>query len=364
MGVLGAVVVLLVNPLPAPAHAAPVPVTEVLARAVHDQGIPGAVAVVRAGSDVVRHVAGYSDVATRAGFTPDSHVRAASITKTFVAAAVLQLVGEGRVDLDASVESLLPGRIRAPGVDADAITVRHLLRHQSGLPEYFDAATPTPSEPLTADQILGLALDKPSEFTPGTQMRYTNTNYTIAGLIIEAVTGQPAADEIARRIMVPLGLDGTYFPALGDTGLRVPFAHGYELVDGRQTDVTTFHGSAAGLSGSLISTGEDMAAFISALLDGRVVGPAQLEQMKDTIAWPDRGPRYSYGLGLVGLTLPCGVTVWGHGGDIEGYHSLMVKQPGGAAVSVTFTQGSARENDPREALAEAVFCSAPDQFSA
>ncbi|MGV0716072.1 serine hydrolase domain-containing protein [Mycolicibacterium sp. XJ662] len=343
----------------APASAQPATVGDVLARVVADDHLAGGIAVVRDGADLTRYTAGYSDVDTKAGFAPNTHIRAASITKTFVAATILQLVAEGRIDLDAPIETYLPGRIRGEGIDANTITVRHLLRHQSGLPEYFDKDTPPPTEPKTADELLDMALAEPAQFPPGTQMEYTNTNYVIAGMLIERVTGRLAADEITWRIIVPLGLFETYFPAPGDTGLRVPFAHGYELVDGNRRDLTAFQASAAGMAGGLISTNEDTSAFITALLDGRVVPRAQLHEMMDVVAMSDGGGVFDYGLGLMKANLPCGVTVWGHGGDIFGYHSFMAKTFDGPAVSMTLTQApnaSSPETDPRAQVMSAVFC--------
>ena len=340
----------------APAHATTA-VDDAFGRAVADDNLPGGVAVVRDGATLTRHAAGYSDVDARTGFVPHTHIRAASITKPFVAATILQLVADGRVDLDAPVETYLPGRIRGAGIDANAITVRQLLRHESGLPEYFDADTPPPAEPVTADQLLDMALRRPAQFTPGSAMKYTNTNYVVAGLLIESVTGRPAAGEITWRIIVPLGLFDTYFPARGDTGLRAPFAHGYEVIDGQRKDVTAFNASAAGMSGALISTNEDMSTFITALLDGRVVPPAQLGQMLDTVYQPETG--FRYGLGLASIDLPCGITVWGHGGDIEGYHSLMAKPIDGPAFSATFTQSPESDSltdDPRAVVLDAVYC--------
>ncbi len=190
---------------------------------------PGGVAVVRDGSTSPEPRPGTPMSTPAPGLAPQTHVRVASITKTFVAATILQLVAEGKVDLDTPIETYLPGRIRGEGIDANAITVRQLLRHQSGLPEYFDADTEPPAEPVTGDQLLDAALSRPCQFTPGSAIKYTNTNYVIAGLLIEKLTGHPAADEITWRIIVPLGLSDTYFPAPGDTGLRTPFAHGYEM---------------------------------------------------------------------------------------------------------------------------------------
>jgi len=344
----------------APASAQTAPADD-LNRIVAEDDLAGGIAVVRNGTDLTRFAAGYSDVDAKAGFALNTHVRAASITKTFVAATVLQLVAEGRVDLDASIETYLPGRIRGESIDAGAITVRQLLRHQSGLPEYFDDDTPPPVEPTTGDQLLDTALTQPAQFPPGTAMKYTNTNYIVAALLIERVTGQPAFDEITRRTIAPLGLSDTYFPAPGDTGLRPPFAHGYEVEDGRRTDVTDFNASAAGTAGGIVSTNEDMSAFITALLDGRVVPRPQLDQMMQTVPMPDGDGLLDYGLGLMKVNLPCGVTAWGHGGDIEGYHSFVAKPFGGPAVSMTFTQSpdaSSPASDPRGDVMSALYCRA------
>ncbi len=345
----------------APAHAQTTAVDAALTHAVVDDDLAGGLAVVRDGPHISHFAAGYPDVDTSAGFAPNTHVRAASITKPFVAAAVLQLVGEGKVDLDASVETYLPGRVRGEGIDAGAITVRQLLRHQSGLPEYFDNDTPPPVDPTTGEQLLNMALTRPVQFAPGTAMKYTNTNYILLGLIIERVTGRPAVDEITRRIITPLGLFDTYFPPPGDTGLRTPFAHGYELDDGRRRDVTDFNASAAGTAGGMISTNEDMSAFITALLDGRIVARPLLDQMMETVPIPDGDGLLSYGLGLGKVSLPCGVTAWGHGGDIDGFHSFVVKTFDGPAISMTFTQepdASSPATDPRGDVLSALYCPA------
>jgi D-alanyl-D-alanine carboxypeptidase len=359
IAVIAALLVLVLTA--APAHAQPIAIDDVLTRIVDDEDLAGGIAVVRDGTALTRSAAGYSDLETKAGFPPNTFVRAASNTKTFVAATVLQLVGEGKVDLDAPIETYLPGRIRGEGIDANAITVRQLLRHQSGLPEYFDEATPPPVDPTSADQLLDMALTRPAQFAPGTAMKYTNTNYIIAGLLVEKVTGRPAVDEITRRIILPLGLFDTYFPAPPDTGLRQPFAHGYEVEDRRRTDVTDFNASAAGTAGGIVSTNEDLSAFITALLAGRVVPPPLLEQMMQSVPMPDGDGLLDYGLGLMKVNLPCGVTAWGHGGDIEGYHSFMAGRVDGPAISMTFTQSpdaSSPATDPRGEVLSALFCPA------
>jgi len=181
----------------------------------------------------------------------------------------------------------------------------------------------------------------------------------LLGLLIGKVTGRPAADEITWRIIVPLGLFDTYFPTPGDNGLRPVFADGYELVNGRRTDVTDFNASAASTAGALISTNEDTSAFITALLDGRIVPRPLLDQMMETVPMPGGDGLLDYGLGLEKVSLPCGVTAWGHGGDIDGYHSFMAKTFGGPAISMTFTQSpdaSSPATDPRGDVMSALFC--------
>ena len=343
-----------------PAHAQKAPLDVVLAESVAANGLAGAVAVVADGAAVTLSAAGHTDLSTGATFTPQTYVRVASITKTFVAAAILQLVAERRIQLEAPVDTYLPGLIRGEGIDGATISVRQLLRHQSGLPEYFDDTTEPPKQPVSPRDLLSQALTKPGVPAGQPVPVYTNTNYVVAGLIIESVTGRPAADEITRRIIAPLGLTHTYFPAAGDTGLRSPMAHGYEIVNGHREDVTAAEPSGEYMAGSLISTGEDIAAFIAALLAGEVVAPAELAQMMDTVPWPLHGPGFGYGLGLTSIDLGCGVTVWGHGGDLAGYHSVMAKAPGRPAVSATFTQGSPNvtsiANDPRFAVLTSVYC--------
>ena len=137
-------------------------------------------------------------------------------------------------------------------------------------------------------------------------------------------------------------------------------AHGYEVVGGRRADVTAGEPSGEYMAGSLVSTSEDITEFITALLDGRVIAAAELAQMMDTVEWPLHGQGFGYGLGLTSIDLGCGVTVWGHGGDLAGYHSVMAKAPGRPALAVTFTQGApgvtSIANDPRFAVLTSVYC--------
>ncbi|WP_369132472.1 serine hydrolase domain-containing protein [Modestobacter sp. I12A-02662] len=196
-------------------------------------GFPGALAAVRGADGEVHDLtAGVGDLATRAPVPVDGEVRIASNTKTFVSAVVLQLVGEGRVQLDSPVETYLPGLLRGEGIDGHAITVRQLLQHTSGLPEYVDQLVPdlvdgAPHRFVEPHQLLAVALSRPAVFAPGTAWQDSNTNYVVAGLLVQEVTGRPVGEEVTRRVVEPLELAGTYWPAEGEVSLRGEHPHGY-----------------------------------------------------------------------------------------------------------------------------------------
>jgi D-alanyl-D-alanine carboxypeptidase len=275
-------------------------------RALVEDGFPGAVAYARTGSDVRYASAGYADIETREPATPAHRFRIASNTKAFTAAVLLQLVGERRVDLDTRVERYLPGVL-----GGRAITVRQLLDHTSGL--YDPTTEPAFWAPyLNGDRgfvyrprdIVAAAVAHPPVTPPG----YSNTNYLVAGMVIEAVTGRSAISEVYQRILVPLHLTHTSFPR---TDPHVPgrHLHGYDL---HHTDVTVFSPSYDWTAGAMVSTVDDLARFHRALFDGTLLRPNLLAELKK-------------GLGVERHDLPCpdGTTrvVWGNTGGGPGYNS-------------------------------------------
>ncbi|MBU3062605.1 beta-lactamase family protein [Nocardia sp. NEAU-G5] len=317
--------------------------------AVTAHGLPGAQVVITGPGVDWTAGSGVGDLGSRAPFPVQSEVRIGSNTKTFVSTVLLQLAAEHKVDLDAPVERYLPGVIRGNGNDGARITIRELLQHSSGLPEYLtpeDPSNPQPPNPAqvqlspatmrqhhTPREMLANALTMPPQFEPGAKSVYTNTNYLVAGMVIERVTGQSTAAEIDRRIIAPLGLHGTYFPGDGDTGIRDPHPRGYFTVDGKPVDVTEFDTSWAGAAGAMISTGADLNRFFTALLNGKLLPAAQLAQMQRTRP-NDRLPG-GYGLGLARLPVSCGAQVWGHGGDVPGFETMDGVRADGRAVTVT-----------------------------
>ncbi|OLZ46982.1 serine hydrolase domain-containing protein [Amycolatopsis keratiniphila] len=333
---VGSLVALLAATTATPALAVTHPRDEVdkaLKTLVQD-GVPGAQATVSGPSGRTwSEREGVGNVETGTPFPHGSKFRAASITKTFVAVVVLQLVAEGKVRLDAPIDRYLPGLVHGNGNDGTKITVRQLLQHTSGIYNYLrdldlEEWRHRGAEP---EELVAIGLAHPPLFAPGTDWSYSNTNYIIAGMLIEKLTGRSVAGEIRSRITGPLGLRDTSLPSRGDENLPYPHARGYGP---GPTDYTEFDPSAAGASGGLISTGADLNRFYGALVDGRLLPRAQLAEMQRTVPAPVGLPGAEYGLGIASVPLSCGGRFWGHGGNIVGYANLSGAVPHGRRVNV------------------------------
>jgi D-alanyl-D-alanine carboxypeptidase len=345
--VRGAIVFPLVSALavtllgaPADGHARP-PATpppalqEALDRLVAD-GVPGAIALARRDGDVVHAVSGVRDVATQDPIRSHDRFRIGSITKSFVATVVLQLVGEGRLRLDDTVERWLPGLVP----NGAAITVDHLLHHASGLFDYVRDGDTTALAPYAADdwahvwtpqELVAIATAHPPRFAPGTSWSYSNTGYVVLGLIIEAVTGHRASSEVTRRVIWPLGLWRTSFPT-SDADIAGAHLHGYLTGfpgdDGQSItkDVTVFGPSLFWTAGGIISTADDLARFYRALLSGRLLAPAQMTVLKYPI---HLNGQFEYGAGIEHVQTSCG-WAWGHDGEVPGFRTLALTSDDGS----------------------------------
>ncbi|MFG3404337.1 serine hydrolase domain-containing protein [Streptomyces sp. NPDC048142] len=324
----------------ADAAARPDAVQRALNALVRDDKMPAALASVKDRKGRARtYTAGVGDLATGSKVPRDGQVRIGSNTKAFTAVVVLQLVGEGKIDLDAHVDTYLPGLVRGEGIDGRRITVRQLLQHTSGLPEYGihlddDEIRNRYFEPR---ELLDLALKHKADAAPGKTWGYSNTNYVLAGLIVQKVTGRPLAEEMDRRIIKRIGLRHTYFPATGEMTIRKPHPRGYHRspADGPLRDFTKMDPSAGWAAGQLISTNSDLNRFFTALLAGRLLPAAQLAEMRTTVPAGTSGLRY--GLGLTSRPLSCGGVYWGHGGDIAGYETRGGVTDDGRAANVAVT---------------------------
>ncbi|NEA36689.1 beta-lactamase family protein [Streptomyces sp. SID13031] len=305
----------------------------------------------------------------------DGRFWAGSVTKTFTATVVLQLVAEGKIGLDALVASYLPHL----GLDR-RITVRMLLQHTSGLfnytGEYYDDGTVTPGIPAAGkawvdnrfrsyrpEELVRYALSKPPRFAPGTDQNYSNTNYTLALLLIEKITRHSYVDEVQHRILRPLGLRGTVVPG-NRTQLPGPHAHGYYRYQAagewQTVDVTRQNLSLLAGAGDLISTTQDLRTFITALMTGKLLPAPLLAQMRD----PHGKLGYGFGLFVQDLGPQCGGTVYQHNGSPPGgYGALMYSSPDGSrTLTASVTIGDAAIDPAVEfpkalsKLLQTVFC--------
>ncbi|GLZ29998.1 serine hydrolase [Lentzea sp. NBRC 105346] len=326
-------------------------VQQALDKLTHGGGALGAQARVTNGRDRVLARSGVAKLDTDEPVPLNGRFRVGSITKTFVSVVLLQLNAEGKLDLDAPVDKYLPGLIDK------TITVRQVLQHTSGLYDYTRALPLNDFESIRfkhwePNELLKLSTSQPLDFPPGTKWSYSNSNYIVAGLLVEKLTGRPYEQAVQRRILTPLRLNETVVP--GDrSGIPGPHAHGYYTVKDKPVDVTRMNPSVAWAAGEMISTTGDLDTYVTALAKGKLLKKAQLDEMtKTTAVSPD------YGLGLGITKLPCGVTVWGHGGGIFGYLTEMMTTPDAskrleASLSTAPTPGN---NDGYEDLIKAAFC--------
>ncbi|MGA5898152.1 serine hydrolase domain-containing protein [Streptomyces venetus] len=356
--------------VPAPAAPAGGPsrheATRQAVRAAVADGVPGVVARVQRGHGEWAATEGVGNLETGTPRATRDHYRIGSITKTFVATVVLQLEAEGELSLDDKVEKWLPGVVRGNGHDGREITLRQLLNHTSGVfsitedrefrRKFFtaDGFAQHRYDTVAPEDLVRAAMAYEPDFKPGESWKYSNTNYLLAGMVIEKVTGHPYGDEIRNRIINPLHLEGTSVPGTRTT-LPRPSSRAYSRLGTTATDptydVTELNPSMAGASGEMISDSADLTHFYSALLRGRLLPPEQLEEMKTTVPTEKHE---AYGLGLRSYELTCGRIVWGHGGDIHGSHTrALTTADGRHTLAFNFNGDWTKKND---AIVEAEFC--------
>jgi D-alanyl-D-alanine carboxypeptidase len=297
--------------------------------------------------------AGTGKIHEQRRITAADHFRIGSQTKTFTAAVVLQLVDEGRVELDAPISRYLPGVVTG-NYNGDVITVRQLLQHTSGLVRDVRDARANPDGTYALAELVRSAMDEPAQSAPGAALNYSNVGYLVIGMLIEKVTGTPAGDVITERIIRPLGLTETEFPAPGNRALKSPYLNGY--IGGRLgpiffwTETTTaIELSFWSTAGAMSSTLDDIQRFYRALVGGQVVSPAALAEMRRTVS--------SYGLALAEVPLTCGGVAWGHNGALTtGHYSLTLVTDDGRFASVVTNTNAPGSSPSAIAVADKAIC--------
>jgi D-alanyl-D-alanine carboxypeptidase len=298
-------------------------------------GAPGAAALVRDEHGVQQAASGLADLRTGRPMRPKLNYRVASVTKPFVATVVLQQVAEGRLSLSDTVERWLPGILPYGG----QVSIRQLLNNTSGVPEYLLVPLLELYESKqgrfrswTPRELVALVAGQSPLFPPGTTYSYSNTNYVLAGLIVEAATGRTLGQELKRRIIRPLGLRDTFFPVnrpdipgRNARGYSLPLGDQGPVLDGPLLDFTVYNPSLAWAAGNLVSDLADLQRFFRALLDGRLLPPELLAEMTTTVPI---GQGAGYGLGLLVLETPCGRLI-GHDGGIPGFITIVLSTQDG-----------------------------------
>ncbi|MDA0637408.1 serine hydrolase [Nonomuraea sp. MCN248] len=336
----GVSTLLVAGTLAAPAQAAAPPGGELRAtlEAIHEAGMYGVYSAVRDGGSSWKGASGVADVRTGRPVKPDMVHRVGSISKTFTAVAVLQQVERGKVALDAPVSRYLPDLITG-----DAITVRMLLNHTSHLADYIPGAFPSLLEGsldsleehryrrVEPEELVRLGLAFPPTGQPGTTPgSYSNTNYILAGLLLEKVSGMDAERYITRHVIQKAGLRRTSFPRT--PRIPGPSSGAYESFYGLfdpPRDFGVYDMSWAGTAGAVVSTMDDLNRFYRELLRGKLIRSGTLAEMQRTVPVAAGGGLIPYGLGIYAADLPCG-RFWGHDGAVWGMLTQSLSSPDGS----------------------------------
>lgn len=283
---------------------------------------------------------GTSDLQTGRPFSPDDHVRIGSITKTFVVSVLLQLVDEGKLSLDDPLSKFDLG-VAVP--NADHITLRELCQMRSGLFNVFELPQFRNYVPQNSvwepRQLIRWAVERKPYFAPGRGYHYSNTNYFLLGLVIEAVTGQSVQQAIETRLLQPFKLDQTSYPTTME--MPSPWAHGYAVrPGGGWTDISNIVPvSVVGAAGNMISNLWDMRRWLEFYVGGKTNGPATQKSRLDCI--PSGQDNMSFGLGV-----QCSGDWLGYTGGLPGYSTAAYRYPGSDMTVVVFALNFERNEDP------------------
>ncbi len=310
--------------------------------------IPGAVlGVWIPGKAPWRKGVGFQSISPEEAMQLDDKFRIGSNTKTFVVTVLLQLVDEGKLNLDDPLSKFDVG-VKVP--NAEKITLRELCQMRSGLFEAYntpelDKLNITLQTKITARELVGYAVKQPPLFLPGTKWNYCNTNYLLLGLIIEAVAHHPVEEEIRNRLLVPLGLHNTSFPT-SNPNMPQPFAHGYTLEkDGGWKDETVLlPPMLTWAAGVMISDMADMKIWVKDYVTGTTNSPVTQKQRLDCL--PIGKPGLSFGLGI-----GCSAGWYGYTGGTPGYNTGVYYSPAKDITTIALVNSQREKPDPGVASA-------------
>ncbi|MEU4675041.1 serine hydrolase domain-containing protein [Amycolatopsis sp. NPDC023774] len=323
-----------------------------MAAAAKELLVPGAVVLLRTPQGTFTAAVGTTELGTSTPPAADTHFRIASNTKTMTSALMVLLAQDGKLRFSDPVS-----RYVSAVPNGDNITISQLLNMRSGLYNYTDApelaaaVDADPAKAWTPQEVLAIAFRRPPVFPPGTAYQYNNTNYALLGLVAEKVGGRPLAQQLQQRLFGPFGLRQTSLPATTDDSIPDRYSHGYlyggsayAFVDQKYppdlqaaaragtlqpNDYTRQNPSYATAAGGAVSTSDDVATWIRALVSGKVFNADFQRQWLDSLQSEDPnapdGQKYGYGISYQRFA-PNGA-MWYHGGELPGFNSFIGYDP-------------------------------------
>lgn len=291
------------------------PLAEAAAKLALDRGAPGVTIAVITPRETFAKGWGFARKETNSSARPETIYGIGSVTKQFTAAAIMRLVEQGKIDLDA------PASRYASELQSD-VTIRQLLTHTSGINDYFTTLT-DPDATLSEAQAVALIKSLGRKFAPGVSWSYSNSGYYELGMIIERVSGRSYADYLEQEFFLPLGLTSTDYCG---RGVASPNPGGYRQIRTAVFAVTGANPSLGFAAGAVCSSALDLLRWNDALAHGRVVSPASYAQMTTPVQL-STGDSVGYGFGLAVAPLITGHrNVW-HDGEIIGFSSMLLSFP-------------------------------------
>ena len=331
-------------------------------------GVAGMAAGVWIGADSWLRSAGYADLATKAPFRPSDHVRIASITKSYTAAAVLQLVDQGAIALADTLESFVPGV-----ANGGQITVQNLLGMTSGIYDFTSddaflaAFAADPTMPWSDAKTLEIIARHDPLFAPGAELSYCDSNYVLLGMVVEKVTGKPAGEIITSAVIDKLALPQTSYPtttAIPDphpTGYVPPVTDPNASFDNAAQPpvvVTELNPAVGATAGAMISTLDDLRVWGGELASGTLLSPATQAARLDSRPFPGQKVNIGYGLGCETLN-----EFVGHNGAILGFSTVVMRRPQVDVTIAAVANESTNFTTPTSSFAYGVIKALyPDQF--
>jgi len=324
--------------------------------------VPGAMVLLRTPQGNFNAGVGTTELGVQIPPAANTHFRIASNTKTMTGALIVLLAQDGKLKLSDPVSTYIPD---VP--DGENITVAQLLKMRSGIygytadPALAAAMDANPGKAWTPQEVLAIAFRHPPQFAPDASYEYSNTNYALLGVIAEKVGGRPLAQQFADRLFGPVGLTQTSLPAADDTSIPAPYSHGYmyggsfyALADDpypadmqaaaqagtlQPVDYTNQNSSYATAAGGAISTADDLAAWMKALVSGKVFNADYHQQWLTSLqpedpAAPD-GQKYGYGISY--QRFGPSAAMFYHGGELPGFNSFMGYDPDNDVALVIWT---------------------------